>query len=164
MDNFFSDFEKQLELANSLNEYRISIETYNEDEVIEIVSSELSGENLKLTAEEVIYLTEYGTIVFPGRHFFDHFLLYCEQRLDLVFDEILNGIFELDYSTVQIERILMNFETEMNAYINSYLVSFADKNYLAKLIGSKEDQFLVSPSILTNHIRCKIYKNFIFLA
>lgn len=164
MDNFFSDLDRQLRLVDSLSNYSFSIETYNENDTVVISSGKLTESNIELQAEDVVYLTEYGSIKFPGIHFMQHFLLQCENRMNLLFDEILYGIFERDYTEVMIEQKLKNFEIEMNFYIRSYLENFSGKNTLAKALNLENDtQFLIDPKFLVNHIRLKIYKNLIFL-
>lgn len=158
-----NDLIKQINLVESLSKYNIELKILHEGEYITAVNISPDGEqSVEIPIEDAIYMTEYGTVDFPGTHILQHILYWIESTLNLKLEDIMNQIFERDFSEFEIEQEMRNYESAINLYIKSYISSYVKKvSFLSAKAGETEQlPYYFDLSLLERYIICQIYKKY----
>lgn len=154
--------EKQINLIKTLEEYTIEIYVKNGNfhYSAKFLNTDGSQSSIQIPIEDIVYLTEYGTINIPAKHIIENIIIWCNTRIDFWLNKILDGIFEQGWDNIVIQNQMLSFEFEINSYIQTYLSSnFKESKILSKLLGIDESKSeIVDVEILKKHICCKITK------
>lgn len=163
MSDFLKSFDEKISLIESLGDYRFEIYVHDKKGkvVATIRTSADSQTEIEMSVEDIVYLTEYGTITIPGKHLFDHIIYWCSTEINYTLDHIIDNILERNWGEGEIWTEMLAFEAKANGYIQSYLSSYFEKtNLLAGYLGQDvTNGALTDMDVLKNHIRCKVYRN-----
>lgn len=161
IDSFFKEFSDNLNLAQFLSTYQIEIGVfYNESVQVHYLDLDGIDRDRDIPISDLVYFSEYGTILFPGKFILEHILNYISEKLNSLFDQILDGIFNNDWSQSMIDENMRNFETEINLYIQFYLNSYTESvTFLSSTLQIPSNTYYIMDiAFLKKYIKCRIIK------
>ncbi len=156
------NLNKIIELLNYLSKYSIvyGINDKDRNTKLEVSISNTDGTitNRELTAEDVMYFTEYGSIGISGKFILEKSLLETNKILDEELDKLINQILNEEgvttqYIDTQINRICLKIQD----YIRNYMRSYPEKNNILGSIIHKdidENKYFYDLKKLSQYISC----------
>lgn len=162
----FDDLENKLKIFNSLNNYYFEIGILDEDRYrtveVNVLNTDDSITKIEMQLEEVLYLTEHGTMTIPPRPILQNTFGYISNKLKAAIDEIFIGVFSKNWTEREIEVRLRDLERQIEAYIQNQASAMVSSNAtLANIINVKdENKYLYDLNKLKSYIKCRIIKKF----
>lgn len=162
MNNLFKDIDVQLDLIKSLEHYEVELGILKENQFVTVAISHGNGntETFNVPIEDIVYMSEYGTLSFPGTHILQYLLWWTDTQLTERLNKIIDYILERDWTENDIEIEMYNLESFINNFIKGYI---ADQIKEMTFLADKTNQqgltdFSVDISLLKNYVQCKIFK------
>lgn len=162
MSNLFEDWDTQLNLIKTLEQYEIELGLFKDGEYIRVgvLHGDGSKTEYQIPVEDIVYMSEYGTISFPGTHMLQYLFYWIETQFTERLEKIWDGVFERHWTETNIETEMNSFELFINGFIQSYISSqIKEMTFLADKTNQKGlIDFPIDLSLLKNYILCKIFK------
>lgn len=162
MNNLFKDIDVQLDLIKSLEHYEVELGILKENQFVTVAISHGNGntETFNVPIEDIVYMSEYGTISFPGTHILQYLLWWTDTQLTERLNKIIDCILEQDWTENDIEIEMYNLESFINNFIKGYIAGqIKEMTFLADKTNQQGlTDFPVDISLLKNYIQCKIFK------
>lgn len=162
MSNLFEDWDTQLDLIKTLEQYEIELGLFKDGEYIRVgvLHGDGSKTEYQIPVEDIVYMSEYGTISFPGTHMLQYLFYWIETQFTERLEKIWDGVFERHWTETNIEAEMNSFELFINGFIQSYISSqIKEMTFLADKTNQKGlIDFPIDLSLLKNYISCKIFK------
>lgn len=162
MNNLFKDIDVQLDLIKSLEHYEVELGILKENQFVTVAISHGSGntETFNVPIEDIVYMSEYGTLSFPGTHILQYLLWWIDTQLTERLNKIIDYILERDWTENDIDIEMYNLESFINNFIKGYIAGqIKEMTFLADKTNQQGlTDFPVDISLLKNYIQCKIFK------
>ena len=162
MNNLFKDIDAQLDLIKSLEQYEVELGILKENQFVTVAISHGNGntETFNVPIEDIVYMSEYGTLSFPGTHILQYLLWWTDTQLTERLNKIIDYILERDWTENDIEIEMYNLESFINNFIKGYIAGqIKEMTFLADKTNQQGlTDFPVDISLLKNYIQCKIFK------
>lgn len=165
VDNLFSGYVDDLKKeVKDLSGYQISFGINDEDAnvmiPVEIMNTDGTRSKTMLSLEEIVYFTEKGTIMIPGRNLLERFVNSNNERLQNEFNNItqqfVNGDVNKDGVLSSLNNLAFNLENELQA---QYISANANETTLADILGEEVEQnYIFDLKKLAPYLHCKIVK------
>ncbi|MCI6330178.1 MAG: hypothetical protein MR775_05080 [Erysipelotrichaceae bacterium] len=159
MDNFIN-----IDKLNILNKFRIEFGIFQEDGTkvvdVDVLNTDETTSTTQMSIADIMYFTETGTMMLPGRHILDKCLIYINDRLDSVLDIIITDILERDISENEIQSKLTEFVIEIEYYVKAvFIATIHNVNNLGTLLNQDdENRYLYDLKKLQKYVKCKLIK------
>ena len=112
-----------------------------------------------MTVGDVMYLTEAGTVLLPGKHILDRLIFEIDHRINIIINEIIDGVFNDNWNDNEIDSKMRELETHLREYIKNKIRSEMNFNGMNALLGIKDDkEYLYNYQQLEQYIKCKVIK------
>lgn len=150
---------------NILNKYSIEFGIFQEDgqKVVEVdvLNTDETTTKVEMTIGEIMYFTEYGTIMIPGKYILEKSLNYINTYIDVVLDDITTKILIDDISDNEIENIFKKFILKFENYVKSLFISYIkSNNIINNILGNNQQQkYVYDLRKLSKYIKCKLIKS-----
>lgn len=147
-----------------LEKFEIKFGIFQEDgsKVVEVnvLNTDDTTSTAKMTIADIMYFTEKGTVVLPGRYILEKCLNHVNNQLDIVLDEIVTTIVEKDIEETDIFNRLQAFAISLENYIKSVFIStIHNVNNLGTLLNQKdENKYLYDLRNLQKYVKCKVIR------
>lgn len=147
-----------------LEKFEIKFGIFQEDgsKVVEVnvLNTDDTISTTEMTIADIIYFTEKGTLVLPGRYILEKCLNYINNELDIILDEIITLIVKNDINETDIFNRLQVFVINFQNYVKSLFISTIHNiNNLGTLLNQKdENKYLYDLNKLQKYIKCKLIK------
>lgn len=162
MNNLFKDIDVQLDLIKSLEHYEVELGILKENQFVAVAISHGNGntETFNVPIEDIVYMSEYGTLSFPGTHILQYLLWWTDTQLTERLNKIIDYILERDWTENDIEIEMYNLESFINNFIKGYIAGqIKEMTFLADKTNQQGlTNFPVDISLLKNYVQCKIFK------
>lgn len=162
MNNLFKDIDVQLDLIKSLEHYEVELGILKENQFVTVAISHGNGntETFNVPIEDIVYMSEYGTLSFPGTHILQYLLWWTDTQLTERLNKIIDYILERDWTEDDIKIEMYNLESFVNNFIKGYIASqIKEMTFLADKTNQQGlTDFPVDISLLKNYVQCKIFK------
>lgn len=150
---------------NILNKYSIEFGIFQEDgqKVVEVdvLNTDETTTKVEMTIGEIMYFTEYGTIMIPGKYILEKSLNYINTYIDVVLDDITTKILVDNISDNEIENIFKEFILKFENYVKSLFISYIkSNNIINNILGNNQQQkYVYDLRKLSKYIKCKLVKS-----
>lgn len=147
-----------------LEKFEIEFGIFQEDgsKVVEVnvLNTDDTISTTEMTIADIMYFTEKGTLVLPGRYILEKCLNYINNELDVILDEIITVIVENDINETDIFNRLQVFVINFQNYVKSlFICTIHNINNLGTLLNQKdENKYLYDLNELEKYIKCKVIK------
>ena len=162
MNNLFKDIDVQLDLIKSLEHYEVELGILKENQFVTVAIYHGNGntETFNVPIEDIVYMSEYGTLSFPGTHILQYLLWWTDTQLTERLNKIIDYILERDWTEDDIEIEMYNLESFINNFIKGYIAGqIKEMTFLADKTNQQGlTDFPVDISLLKNYVQCKIFK------
>lgn len=157
------DLITDLETLGELEKYYIIFGVLEEDKYhdikINILNPDETISKATMTVGDVMYLTEYGTVVLPGKHILDRTLYYVNYKLDNMLNEILDGVFKNHWDKGELDSKMQEFSIQLQEFVRAKIESEVENRGMDALLGIKDSkEYLYNLNKLKQYIHCKIFK------
>lgn len=152
----------EIELLDYLSKFSIEFgildDTSSQKVIVNILNTDGTTTEMAMTVGDLMYFTEYGTAIIPGRFILEKILPQIERLLDREISLIVDGIFQkqisTDYIKNQIGIICLKIKDKVKNYMKSYTKNL---NQLGDIIneGEDENKYLYSLEKLSEYIKCE---------
>ena len=150
---------------NILNKYSIEFGIFQEDgqKVVEVdvLNTDETATKVEMTIGEIMYFTEYGTIMIPGKYILEKSLNYINTYIDVILDDITTKILVDNISENEIENIFKEFILKFENYVKSLFISYIkSNNIINNILGNNQQQkYVYDLRKLSKYIKCKLVKS-----
>lgn len=153
----------QINQLNILNQYYIIFGILDEDKYREIEINILNPDDTVSSAVmeicDVMYLTENGTAILPGKHILERIVFEIEYRINYIINEIIDGVFNNNWQENEIDSKMKELEVHLQHYIRNQFRGEIETNGINALLGIKDDKkYIYNFNILEQYIKCKVIK------
>lgn len=157
------DIVDKFNIITKLNKYYIEFGVLQEDEYItidvDILNIDDSISKVQMTVKDIVYFTENGTITLPGKHILTKVLYLIDIRINKILNEIVDGVFNEDWTESYIDAKMDELEAHLQIYIQSIIRNELVSSPTSTLLGIKnENAYYYNYDVLEKYIKCKIYK------
>lgn len=157
--------EKEMSLVEMLNSYYFELGILQEDKYIKININILNTDDTiskyEMPLNDVMYLTENGTMTIPGKHTFENALrtynYILEDKISNLVDDILNNkIATKSEVEIRLNELALNIQDYLRNYMSSYVTNANKVNDLLDIKDS--NKYLYNLNSLSKYIKCKVQK------
>lgn len=165
MQDFFKDLNDKEEKLMFLNGLIIEFGIFEEDgtkkEEITIFNLDDTVSKKEISLNDIMYLTEKGTITLPSRPILERLKSKIEYEFKYnVYDNILNGIFNLNWKRVDIINAINLFVNKINdVLIPTTIEEIVSSNSIISGILEEEEtqKYTFNLKKLKKIIKCKYF-------
>lgn len=113
-----------------------------------------------LPAEDVLFLTEYGSITLPARPILTAIINELDQDLTLFLDKVVDEVFEHAEIAATLDTRLIAFCDTFNQKIPSIIDQYQKEvTFMSEHSRfSDQNQYVVPLSVFSGKIICKLFK------
>lgn len=157
------DITEKVKLIETLKRYYIEFGVLQEDEYVTIEVNILNTDDtiskVEMPVKDIVYFTEKGTITIPGKHILDRLLYLIDYRVNKILEEIVNGVFDDNWTEEYINDKLYELEAHLQIYIRAMIRNELSGSAVNTLLGIKNDnEYYYNFNVLERYIKCKIVK------
>lgn len=160
--NLLEEFTKQIAIFETVSKYTIEYGIMPEDGSkmlsVSVLNTDDTLTTTKLSVEDVMYLTEYGTMTIPARFILKKAYQMIDFNLDVFLERVLSGVFQYNWSASMVEIEFNNLAQVLENSLRSSLDIIVGSNAtLSKLLKIEdENKYLYDLKQLKQYIKVKV--------